>query len=56
MFVADKGLQDKTDLFKKGALLAQKPRDFEDLDVLTETDKIVIRREITRQSLPSPSY
>jgi hypothetical protein len=51
-FVAEKGLQDKTDLFKKGALLAQNPKDFENLDVLTEDDKIFIRRETTRQSLP----
>ena len=50
-FVAEKGLQDKTDIFKKGALLAQNPKDFENLDVLTEDDKIVIRRETTRQSL-----
>jgi hypothetical protein len=53
-FVAEKGLQDKTDLFKKGALLAQNPNDFEKLDVLTENDKKVIRRETTRQSLQVP--
>ena len=49
-FVAEKGLQDKTDLFKKGALLAQNPKEFEKLDVLTEEDKEIIRRETTRQS------
>ena len=49
-FVAEKGLQDKTDIFKKGAILAQNPKDFEKLDDLTETDKEIIRRETTRQS------
>lgn len=53
-FVADKGLQDKTELFKKAALLAQNPKKFEDLDDLTEEDKAIIRRETTRQSLPLP--
>lgn len=53
-FVADKGLQDKTELFKKAALLAQNPKDFENLHELTEDDKVVIRRETTRQFLLSP--
>jgi hypothetical protein len=38
-------------LFKKAALLAQSPKAFEGLDVLTEEDKAIIRRETTRQSL-----
>ena len=54
-FVAEKGLEDKTDLFKKGALLAQNPKDFENLDVLTEDDKVMIRRETTRQFSSSSS-
>ena len=49
-FVAEKGLQDKTDLFKKGALLAQNQGDYEELDLLTDNDKEVIKRETTRQS------
>ena len=53
-FVAEKGLEDKTDLFKKAAVLAQNPKAFEDLDVLTEEDKAIIRRETTRQ--PPPSF
>lgn len=49
--MAEKGLEDKIDLFKKAALLAQNPKDFEHLDLLTEEDKVVIRREVTRQFL-----
>ena len=52
IFVTEKGLEDKTDLFKKGALLAQNPKDFENIDVLTEDDKVMIRRETTRQFFP----
>jgi sugar porter (SP) family MFS transporter len=56
-FVAEKGLQDKTDLFKKGALLAQNPKDFENLDDLTENDKEIIRRETTHKwSQPRDLY
>ena len=44
-------MQDKTELFKKAALLAQNPKDFERLDVLTEDDKAIIRRETTREFL-----
>jgi len=50
-FVEEKGLQDKTDLFKKAAVLAQNPKLFEELDVLTEEDRAIIRRETTRQFL-----
>jgi sugar porter (SP) family MFS transporter len=57
IFVAEKGLQDKADLFKKGALLAQNPRHFEHMDVLTEDDKAVIRHEITHKwSQPRDLY
>ena len=54
-FVTEKGLQDKTDLFKKAALLAQNPKDFERLDDLTEDDKAIIRRETTRAFFFFPS-
>jgi len=47
-FTKEKGLEDKVDLFKKGALLAQSPKDFESFAELTEDDKEVIRRETTR--------
>lgn len=55
-FVNEKGLQDKTDLFKKAAVLAQNPKAFEQLDVLTEEDKVIIRRETTRQPFLLPSF
>ncbi|KAF8152368.1 sugar transporter [Crassisporium funariophilum] len=48
-FVADKGLEDKIDLFKKGAVLAQNPKDFESMPELTEDDKYHIRRETTNR-------
>jgi len=47
-FTEEKGLKDRLDIFKKGALLAQNQRDFESIPELTEEDKEVIRRETTR--------
>ncbi|KAF8970958.1 sugar transporter [Flammula alnicola] len=49
LFTKEKGLEDKTELFKKGALLAQNPRDFEDISELSEEDKEIIRRETTHR-------
>lgn len=48
-FVREKGLEDKVDLFKKGALLAAHPTEFETLQELTEDDKYWIRRETTHK-------
>lgn len=50
-FVKEKGLEDRVDLFKKGALLAQKPGHFEDIPGITEEEKEHIRRETTRRSI-----
>jgi sugar porter (SP) family MFS transporter len=56
-FVEEKGLEDKIELFKKAALLAQNPKTFEQLPELTEEDKTVIRRETTHKwSQPRDLY
>jgi len=47
-FVKEKGLEDKLSLFQKAALLAQNPKDFEQIPGMTKEDKEVIRRETTR--------
>jgi hypothetical protein len=49
-FTREKGLEDKTDIFKKGALIAQSPKLFESMEELDEQDKEWIRREVTRMS------
>jgi hypothetical protein len=43
------GLEDKISVFQKGALVAQHPESFEDIEELDEDDKIPIRREKTRK-------
>lgn len=48
-FARDKGLEDKIDLFRKGALLAQSQKGFETMDELSESEKEVLHRETTRQ-------
>lgn len=47
-FTEEKELKGMDELFRKAALLAQNPGDFENIPELTEEDKIVIRRETTR--------
>ncbi|KAG6833160.1 hypothetical protein H0H87_010547 [Tephrocybe sp. NHM501043] len=47
-FAKEQGMEDITYILKKGALLAQNPKDFENIEELDEEDKVVIRREITR--------
>lgn len=39
--------EDKLDVFQKAAMVAQRPRDFESIEELTEDDKYWLRREIT---------
>lgn len=41
-------MEDITPILKKGALLAQNSKDFENIPDLDETDKEVIRKETTR--------
>lgn len=48
-FAAEKGFEEHVDTFKKGALIAQHPGDFESLPLLDEADRAVIRREKTRK-------
>ncbi|PPQ73733.1 hypothetical protein CVT26_011888 [Gymnopilus dilepis] len=48
-FVHEKGLQDKVDLFKRAAVLAQNPNDFETQPDLSEEEKEHIRRETTHR-------
>lgn len=48
-FVREKGLEDKEDIFRKGALVAQSPSDYEDIKDLTDDDKYHLRREKTRK-------
>ncbi|KAF8808914.1 sugar transporter [Phlegmacium glaucopus] len=56
-FLEEKGLQDKFELFKKAALLAQNPKAFEELPDLTEEDRAIIRRETTHKwSQPRDLY
>ncbi len=48
-FVEEKGLQEHVAYFRKGALVAQSPTEFEDIDgaeTLDETEKQVLRDEI----------
>ncbi|GLB43018.1 putative major facilitator superfamily, sugar transporter (TC 2.A.1.1) family protein [Lyophyllum shimeji] len=56
-FAREKGMEDITPILKKGALLAQNPRDFENIPELDEADKEVIRREKTHKwSQPRDLY
>ncbi len=48
-FAKEKGLEDKTALLQKGALIAQNPSHFETISELDEEDRDVIRRETTRK-------
>lgn len=48
-FALRNGLEDMSELFKKGALVAQDPLAFENLPLLTETDKQALRDEISNK-------
>ncbi|KAI6898421.1 MFS transporter [Hortaea werneckii] len=45
MFAQEKGLEDKTDLIKRGALVAQDPANFENIGLLEEEEKAALRWE-----------
>lgn len=47
-FAKEKEMADKIDLLRKAALLAQNPKEFEQIPELDEEDRAVIRQEITR--------
>ena len=56
-FATDKGMTDELELLKKGALIAQDPADFENLEVLDEHEKEFLRHEAThRWSHPLALY
>jgi hypothetical protein len=42
-FCREKGLEDKIDVFRKGALVAQRPSDFDDIAELDEADRAPLR-------------
>ncbi|KIP10754.1 hypothetical protein PHLGIDRAFT_22040 [Phlebiopsis gigantea 11061_1 CR5-6] len=44
-FARDNGLDDHVEIIQKGALVAQNPEDFEDIDMLTEDEKAALRHE-----------
>ncbi|OBT78407.1 hypothetical protein VF21_02177 [Pseudogymnoascus sp. 05NY08] len=48
-FCKEHDLEDKTSVFRKGALVAQHPESFEDIEELDEEDKITIREEKTHK-------
>jgi sugar porter (SP) family MFS transporter len=48
-FTREKGLEHLTPVFRKGALLAQNPKELETLPELDEVDRAVIRRETTHK-------
>jgi len=45
-FTAEHGLQESEQVFKKGALVAQKPHDFENIDDLSGEDKEALQYEV----------
>ncbi|KAF8995193.1 hypothetical protein BDQ17DRAFT_1250975 [Cyathus striatus] len=56
-FTKEKGLEDKTALFEKAALLAQSPKNFENIPELDNDDREVLRREVTHKwSQPKSLY
>jgi len=48
-FAKERNLSHLVDEFQKGALIAQDPTAFESLDILSEDDKIILRRELTHR-------
>ncbi|KAF5361194.1 hypothetical protein D9758_009026 [Tetrapyrgos nigripes] len=48
-FTREKGLDEHVAVFKKGALIAQNQKDFENMAELDESDKAILRREVTHR-------
>ena len=46
-FCSKQGFEEKQDVFRRAALLAQNPNEYENLPELTEDDKYWVRREFT---------
>ncbi|XP_006455907.1 hypothetical protein AGABI2DRAFT_195216 [Agaricus bisporus var. bisporus H97] len=56
-FTREYGFEDRSELFRKAAILAQSPKKFEEMPELTEDEKEAIRRETThRWSQPRALY
>ncbi|KAG6811257.1 hypothetical protein H0H92_008300 [Tricholoma furcatifolium] len=56
-FAKEKGMEDIVHLLKKGALVAQNPKDFESMPELDDADKEFLRRELTHKwSQPRDLY
>ncbi|KAJ4000044.1 hypothetical protein F5050DRAFT_1804521 [Lentinula boryana] len=56
-FAREKGMEEQLPYLKKGALLAQNPKDFENIPELDEEDRAIIRREVTHKwSQPKDMY
>lgn len=56
-FCENYGFQEKEEEFFRGALAAQNPNSYEDIDLLTEEDKYHLRREVTHKwHLPKALY
>ncbi|KAK2744937.1 hypothetical protein FQN57_004066 [Myotisia sp. PD_48] len=56
-FANQHGFQDIVPLMEKGALVAQSPRDFENMPELDESDRVALREEVTRRwKLPWSLY
>lgn len=49
IFASTHGLAEYTETIQKGALVAQDPTAFESLPLLTENDRVALRREITHK-------
>lgn len=45
-FAAEKGLESDVDLLKRGALVAQNPADFENIDELSREEKDALQHEV----------
>jgi hypothetical protein len=56
-FTASHGLEEHTDVFRRGALLAQRPTEFEDIPELTEDDLYWLRKSAaSKWSQPKLMY
>ena len=47
-FVKEKGFDEYMEVFKKGALIAQNPSHYEELPLLDEADRQILRDEVIR--------
>lgn len=48
-FAQDKGMVEQLDLLKKGALVAQHPARFEEVEGITEEEKTALTKEVTHK-------